>query len=102
VPHFSKGPLTAYSKRQQHCHPARHIHTYEVLGAAPRKRRGEEPCLILDIAVAAKRGTIHVDDHSVRARVLYADPVVREAVAGVEVEGPQEARALEHNDLLIH
>jgi hypothetical protein len=87
-------------QRQHNRRPARDIHLQEVLAFVPCKRRGEEARALIDVAVAAKRLCIGAEHDAVCTFLLDADAVIREAVLGMEVEDPQQARTLKHNDLV--
>jgi hypothetical protein len=80
--------------------PGRDVHLQEVLPIIPRKRRSEEPRILSDIAMATKRLAIRAEHDPICAFLLDTNAVVREAVGRMEVEDPQQARALKHNDLI--
>jgi hypothetical protein len=80
--------------------PRRNIHLQEILPLIPLKRRSEEARILRHIAMPAKRFTISTEHDPIRAFLLNANAVVGKAVGRVEVEDPQQARALEDDDLI--
>lgn len=78
----------------------RDVNLHEILPVIPREIGGEEALVVLNPAEAAELRRVGVEDDAVSARLLDADAVVGEAAAGVEVEDPEQARALEGDDLV--
>lgn len=66
----------------------------------PRQIIGEEPGVFLIASEATEFRVIGVQHDTIRAGILDADAVIGEAVCGVEVEDPEEAGALEDEDLV--
>lgn len=76
------------------------VHLEEVLPVVPRKGRSEKARILGDVAVAAESLAVGAEHNAIRAFLLDADAVIGEAVGGVEVEYPEQASALKHNDLV--
>src|SRR5688500_11804684 len=78
----------------------RDINLSEILAIVPGKIIGEEAGILCVSAESAELGAIAVEDNAVDATLLDADAVVGIGVCGVEVEDPEQAGALEDEDLV--
>lgn len=93
-------PLQRTLEREHHRRPCRAVHLDKVLPPIPRKRCRKEARALINISMPAKVLAIGAQHNAVGALLLDANAVVGEAALRVEVEDPQQARALKHNDLV--
>lgn len=77
------------------------IDLHKVLAIVPWQISGEESGVLRNAVQTTKGRAVSVDDDAVSTSLLDTDPVIGEAVAWVEVEDPEQAGALKHNDLVL-
>ena len=80
--------LQSVLKRKDNGRSCRNVDLDKVLAVVPCKVSREEPGVLSNTSKTTKCGAVRVDDDTVCTSLFYADSVVCEAVAWMEVEDP--------------